>query len=139
MTLNFENNTIEMTKVESKEAGKPNTEKYFELLELRKQFPTFQIVIKNVRKKKSTFKGLDYNYMERYIKKHDKEDESIMKEFNLMRGYVDGKKNEFIDCATYGEIKAWFLLKFPEIEEYNKKVEELREATRIANEAKKAS
>lgn len=139
MTLNYEANTIEMTKAESKEAGKPNTEKYFELLELRKTFPTFRIVIKNTRKKKSTFKGLDYDYMERYIKKHDDDNESIMKEFNLMRGYVDGKKNEFIDYATYGEIKAWFLLKFPEIEAYNKEVEELRNATRKANEAKKAS
>ena len=64
---------------------------------------------------------------------------TIMKEFNLLRGFVDEKRNEFVDCATYGEIKTWFLLKFPEIEEYNKKVEELRIATRKANEERKAS
>ena len=139
MTINFENNTIEMTKTEAKEAGKYNTEKYLELKAIRSEFPTFRIVTKTTSKKRDTYKGLTYDYMARYIKKHDDENESVMKEFNVMRGYVDGKKNEFVDCATYGEIKAWFLLKFPEIEAYNKEVEELRKATRKANEAKKAS
>lgn len=139
MFANYEKMTIEMTKAEAKEAGKFNSEKYHELKQLRAENPTFRIVTINTRKKKSTFKGLDYNYMERYIKAHDDDKNTIMAEFNVMRGFVDGKKNEFVDCATYGEIKAWFLLKFPEIEEYNKKVEELRKATREANEAKKAS
>lgn len=139
MNIILEKQTIEMTKAEAKEAGKYNSEKYLELKDIRSEFPTFRIVTLNTRKKKSTFKGLDYNYMERYIKAHDDDKNTIMAEFNVMRGFVDGKKNEFVDCATYGEIKAWFLLKFPEIEEYNKKVEELRKATREANEAKKAS
>ena len=139
MNINFENNTIEMTKTEAKEAGKYNTEKYLELKAIRSEFPTFRIVTKTTSKKRDTYKGLTYDYMTRYIKKHDDENESIMKEFNVMRGYVDGEKNEFVDCATYGEVKAWFLLKFPEIEAYNKEVGELRKATREANEAKKAS
>lgn len=139
MFANYEKQIIEMTKAEAKEAGKFNTEKYNELKQLRTDNPTFRIVTVNTRKKKSTFKGLDYNYMERYIKAHDDEKKTIMAEFDLMRGFVDGKRNEFVDCATYGEIKTWFLLKFPEIEEYNKKVEELRNATRKANEERKAS
>ena len=139
MNINFEKQIIEMTKEEAKDAGKFNSPKYNELKEIRSEFPTFRIVTLNTRKKKSTYKGLDYNYMERYIKAHDDDKNSIMAEFNVMRGFVDGKRNEFVDCATYGEIKTWFLIKFPEIEEYNKKVEDLRIATRKANEERKAS
>ena len=139
MKIIFEKQIIEMTKAEAKEAGKYNSEMYHELKEIRSEFPNFRIVTLNNRKKKSAFKGLDYNYMERYIKAHDDDKNTIMKEFNLLRGFVDEKRNEFVDCATYGEIKTWFLLKFPEIEEYNKKVEELRIATRKANEKRKAS
>ena len=139
MNINFEKQIIEITKAEAKEAGKFNSEKYNELKEIRSEFPTFRIVTRNNRKKKSTYKGLDYDYMERYIKAHDDDKNSLMAEFNVMRGFVDGKRNEFVDCATYGEIKVWFLIKFPEIEEYNKKVEELRISTRKANEERKAS
>jgi len=75
----------------------------------------------------------------KYIKEHTEENDERREEFSQMSGYVDGKKIELAETATYGEVKAWFLLKFPEIEEYNKKVGELRKATREANEAKKAS
>ncbi len=146
MTINFEARTIEMTKVEAKEASKYNSEKYNELLEIRSQFPAFRIVTKSAPKKKDTFKGLTYEYMEKYIYKYanenkDKQErvQKIRAEFDILRGYVDGKKNEFVDAASYGEVKAWFLLQFPEIEEYNKKVDELRKANRAAIEAKKVA
>jgi len=139
MTINFENNTIEMTKAEAKEAGKYNSEKYLELKEIRSEFPTYRIVTKSTSKKRDTYKGLTYAYMMKYIKEHTEENDERREEFSQMSGYVDGKKIELAETATYGEVKAWFLLKFPEIEEYNKKVGELRKATREANEAKKAS
>lgn len=139
MTINYEKEIIEMTKAEAKEAGKYNSEKYNELKEIRSVFPTFRIVTKSTPKKRDTYKGLTYAYMIKYIEEHTKEDDVRRTEFSQMSGYVNAKKLALAETATYGEVKAWFLLKFPEIEEYNKKVEELREATRIANEAKKAS
>lgn len=48
MYANYERMTIEMTKSESKAAGKINTEEYMELKELRTQNPTFRIVIKTM-------------------------------------------------------------------------------------------
>lgn len=132
MTVNFERMTIVMTKAEAKDAGKFNSEKYNELLEIRSQFPNFRIVTKETPKKRDAYKGLTYEYMEKYIKDHAKEDQTIMDEFNTMRGYENGKKAEFVEVATYGEVKAWFLLKFPEISQYNDKVAELRAKTRKA-------
>lgn len=138
MTINFTDNTIVMSKAESKAAGKFNSNKYQELAGIRAQFPTYRIVIKSAHVKKETYKGLTYDYMEAYIKAHATND-SVMKEFNTLRGYADGQKQKFVVAAPYSEIKKWFLMKFPEIKEYSKKVDELRKKTRKAAEAKKAS
>ena len=132
MTLNYEAKAIEMTKTEAKEAGKPNTTTYNKLIELRTAFPTFEIIIKKTTRKKSTFKGLDYDYMERYMVSKKS---SLIEEFYTMRGYVDGVKNDFVESASFVEIKTWFLLNFPEIEEYNSKVEKLREENKRKVEA----
>ena len=139
MTINYENRTIEMTKTEAKEAGKYNSDKYNELKEIRKDFPDFRIVTKSSSRKRDTYKGLTYAYMLNYITKHAKEDDVRMKEFERLRGYEDGKKNELAEIATYGEVKAWFLLNFPEIEEYNKETEKLRKKIKEENENKKVA
>ena len=56
---------------------------------------------------------------------------------DLPESYVDGVKVAFAETATYGEVKAWFLLRFPEIEEYNNNVNSLRMKIKAENEAKK--
>ena len=140
MNINYEKQTIEMTKAEAKEAGKYNSEKYIELKEIRTDFPNFRIVTVNTPKKKDPYKGLTYTYMAKYIKTYTKDGDIRRTEFTQMSGYDEnGVKIVFAEKATYGEVRAWFLLKFPEIEEYNTKVAELRMATRAQNEAKKES
>lgn len=128
---------IEMTKTEAKAAGKPNTAEYNTLLELMKNFPGFQIEIVKSAKKGDRFKGLDYGYMENYIKSHD---ESKLEIFYELRGLdKDGKKVGMAAAATYGEIKMWFLTQFPEIEKMGEKVNKIIEETRKAREAMKAA
>ncbi len=139
MTINFEARTIEMTKAEAKEAGKYNSDKYNELVDIRSKFPTFRIVTKSAAKKRDTYKGLTYNYMEKYIAEHTKEDDVRRAEFDKLRGYADGKKNILAETASYGEVKVWFLMAFPEIEEYNNKVEELRNSIKEKNENRKTA
>lgn len=136
MNINFEARTIEMTKAEAKEAGRFNSEKYIELKEIRSEFPTFRIITKNAPKKKDTYKGLTYTYMAQYIETHTKSGDIRRTEFAQMSGYVNGVKIAFAETATYGEVKAWFLLRFPEIEEYNNTVETLRKKIKAENEAK---
>ena len=135
MNANLTTKTIELTKSEAKAAGKLGTDAFKALNELRAPFPEFQIEVKHASKKKSALKGLNYDYMKQYIKTHDA---SAMAEFDKLRGYEDGKKNELATTASFGEVKAWFLLKFPEIKQFNEEIEQLRETVRERNEAQKA-
>ena len=128
---------IEMTKTEAKAAGKPNTAEYNTLLELMKNFPGYQIEIVKSAKKVDRFKGLDYDYMEDYIRSHKSE---LLEIFYELRGLdKDGKKVGMAAAATYGEIKMWFLTQFPEIEKMGEKVNKIIEETRKAREAMKAA
>ena len=136
MKANLINKTIEMTKSEANKAGKIGSPKANELQSYLAAYPDFTIKVKE-EKKRSTFKGLDYDYMKKYIASHDDEEKTIMAEFNVLRGIVDGIENEFVDKAKFGEVKAWFLLKFPEIEKYNEDVEKLRQKIRKKNAEKK--
>ena len=79
MTINFKNNTIEITKTESKAASKFGSEAYRQLQEARRDYPTYTVVIKTTSKKSNEFKGFTYEYMEDYISKHDDDAHSIMK------------------------------------------------------------
>ena len=136
MNANLFSRKIEMTKTEAKAAGKPNTTEYNTLLELMKNFPGFQIeIVKSAAKKVDRFKGLDTNYMENYIKSHKPE---LLETFYELRGLdANGKKVELAAAATYGEIKMWFLIQFPEIEKLGENVNKIIEEARKAREAQK--
>jgi len=137
MNANLMSKKIEMTKTEAKAAGKPNTAEYNTLLELMNNFPGYQIEIVKSAKKVDRFKGLDYDYMEDYIRSHKSE---LLEIFYELRGLdKDGKKVGMAAAATYGEIKMWFLTQFPEIEKMGEKVNKIIEETRKAREAMKAA
>lgn len=121
--INEANRTIEVTKAFYKEASKFGTEEYKMLKEARNDFPTFRVVTKNAGKRNGTFKGLTIKYMKEYIEKHDTENKEIMKDFCILCGR--NEKWEIVDLAgtaTYGEIKAWFLKKYPVFNEYTEKI-----------------
>ena len=137
MNANLLTKKIEMTKTEAKAAGKPNTAEYNTLLELMKNFPGYQIEIVKSAKKVDRFKGLDYDYMEDYIKSHKSE---LLETFYELRGLdKDGKKVGMAATATYGEIKMWFLNQFPDIEKMAEKVNKIIDETRKARAAQKAA
>lgn len=123
MKANLINRTIEMTKNEAKTAGRITSDTYKELRQYQEAYPNFTIAIVATPKRKSQYKGLDYNFMEKYIEKCNKEDkEIIMNDFNTLRG-----KDENTESASYLDVRDWFLKKFPEIkaekEEQRKKIE----------------
>lgn len=140
MFANYEKKIIEMTKSESKAAGKVGTTEYETLKELRSENPTFRIVIK-ASKSRDNMKGLDTNYMERYIKAHDDEEHSILKEFYSLRGLDEnGKKIDFAPVAPYGTLKQWFLTYYPEVGKMSETVNEiLAKAQKKREEAKKTT
>lgn len=135
MNINYEKRTIEMTKNESKEAGRPNTEKFDELIKLRSIFPDFAIVVKEISTKRDTYEGLDYEYMESYIESHNNK-EANLKEFYTLRGLnEDGERDITLKEHKYGEIKMWFLDSFPEIEQFNAKTDEKLKAIKAKRAA----
>ena len=125
MAINFENSvrinpngTIEVTKSFDKAARRFGSEAYNALQQVRKDYPGFPVVVKSVRTKADHFKGLTYDFMEKYIASHDTEEEENMKMFNDLRGKSEEAELFGIEGVSYGEVKAWFLRTYPEIEAF---------------------
>ena len=121
MNANLMTKKIEMSKKEAKAAGKIGTPEFEELKSYMKEYPNFEILIKAPAKRKVEFRGLTYEYMMTYIKKHGDENGEIMAEFNDLialdkKNKVEGA--EHLEAAGYLDVKKWFLAKFPEIKEY---------------------
>ena len=135
MNANIGMKVIEMNKAEAKAAGRVGTEQFEELTALRAAYPGFRVVVK-VTKSKDSIKGLDTNYMVRYIKAHDDAENTILKEFYALRGMDEnGAKKELAQAVSYGELKMWFLATYPEVEKMNETVNAILEkakAKRIA-------
>ena len=127
ITINDKKMTIEMTKAVANRAKKFNTVEYKDLQMVRKDYPNYTVVIKTSTKKnnKNQFKGLTYNYMEKYIEAHDDDEQSIMNEYLDMRALSEDAQEAMADALSYGEIKAWFLDKYPQIKEFHTRRENL--------------
>ena len=115
MYANHENQTIEMSKTESREAGRKGTEKYAELKEYRSDFPTYKIVIKSVPAKKDPYKKLTYAYMEKFIITYHQD---LLDTFNEKRGIYHDEKHELATPEHYMDVRAWFLTACPEIKNF---------------------
>ena len=112
--INFNNNTIEITKAFAKKAANPTTEEFKELMELRKNLKGFEVVVKASAKKankKNSLKGLTYDFMRQYIERHDDDNSSHMVEFNK----ITVKNDDTLATKKYGEVKKWFLEQYPEV------------------------
>ena len=139
MYANYEKKTIEMTKNESKAAGKVGTPEFEELNALRAACPGFRLVVK-ASKSRDNMKGLDANYMEKYIKAHDDEEHTVLKEFYSLRGLDEnGKKMDFAPVAPYGTLKQWFLTYYPEVGKMNDTVAEILKKAEAKRQAAKAA
>ena len=117
MTANLMKKTIEMSANEAKKAGKIGTDEFKELHTYQEIYPTFTIDIKAPAKRKNEHKGLTYDYMRAYIKKHDGEDGNKMAQFLNLIGQDENGKIEDAEAAGYLDVRDWFLKQFPEIEE----------------------
>ena len=127
MTINYINETIELTNAEAKEAGIFNSTKYIELKEAKAD-TGYRVVVLPKKRNSDRLSGLTYTYMKVFIeKKGNDRTEELMNEFNKMRGCIDGKRDSIYEKNSYADVRAWFLEQFPEIEEFNNKVKAERE------------
>lgn len=120
--INRNARTIEVTKTFDKAASRFGTREYEALQQVRKDYPSFTIVVKSVRTKVDHFAGLTYNFMEKYIASHDNADER-MATFMDLRAKSEEAQAFGYGSLTYGEIKAWFFKNYPEIEAFQKRRE----------------
>ena len=122
ITVNYKTHTLELSRKFADAAAKYGTEEYKELQEVRRDYPGYKV---NVVKTKATktdkeqdiFKGLNYDYMEKYIKAHD-DDGSHMADFLILRGTSEDAVEALADSATYKEIRDWFLATYPAIKQF---------------------
>ena len=142
--INHKNNTIEMTKKFYNESCKYGTDEYKMLQEVRRDYPGYTPVVAKTKKSSEDtldiFKGLNLEYMELYIMKHDDEEQSIMAEFKMLRAEDDASKAAGAKSESYLMIRDWFLNKYPAFREFYEKrgkiVEELRQKKEEAKKAK---
>ncbi len=135
--INRKNNTIEITKAFNKMASIYGSDEYIMLREAKLDNPGFRVIVKSTKQKKETNKGLTYEYMEKYISKHD-EDGTIMAEYEMLRGLTPEAEEALTDSFSYNDMKEWFFIQFPEIAEFHQKREKVLDEIKKAREERKA-
>ena len=139
MYANIKAMVIEMNKAEAKAAGKLNSAEFTELSTLRAAYPGFRIVIKST-KSTDNMKGLTVAYMEKFIKAHDDENGTILMEFYTLRGLdKNGNKVDFAIPVPYGQLKVWFLSKYPTVGQTTETVNRIIEQAKKTREEQKAA
>lgn len=122
IVVNDKNRTIEMSKTFAKMAHQYGTAEYDDLQAVRKDYPRYREVIVKPSRKNDTFKGLNKSFMRQYIARHDDENKTTMNKFKKLIGEVKVNKDdgEIAMCASFFEVKKWFLATYPKIEQYVK-------------------
>ena len=123
-TIDHENKKIRLPKAFAKASGKYNSEEYKLLMEMKNDVPNYDVIVEEPKSKKprDNYKGLTYDYMERYIKEKPNH-EDILKEFNELRG-ISTEYEAIMKKTSYLKVKKWFLTTFPEIDEYKQERKE---------------
>ena len=120
ITINAKNRTIELTKTFATASQKFGSPEYNELKEARLDNPTFRVVTIVKKTARPKFKGLTYEYMEKYISTHDDEKKSIMSEYKGKRALTDEAKEALAVSASYNEIREWFFKKYLAVAQFHK-------------------
>ena len=117
MKLDHENRKIVMDRTFASKAELVGSEEYNLLQQCRRDYPTYLVTRKTIKKKATQehYRGLTYDYMKEYINKYDTEN----KEANL------ALLDEMIDISKchstfkrYPVIKQWFLDTYPDVKKF---------------------
>lgn len=107
MKINFSSKTIEVTKTFANKASRFGSEEYQMLRTTMLDLPDFKIMVKATKPARRSYtKSPTYEYMKNYISMHDEAD-TLMQEFRCL-----------LQGRSYGEIKKWFMTKFPEFDNF---------------------
>ena len=127
LKIDRENGLIVMDRTFAKLSENTRSEEYTHLQQVRKDYPTFQVVTRTIKKnpKKETYAGLTYDYMKFYIFNHEPAENrrNALAEFDelilISKCHAKAKR--------YPTIKKWFLEKYPEIVQFGMPAEAIEE------------
>lgn len=121
LTIDFVKGLIVMDRTFFKLASNTHTEEYTHLQQVRRDYPTYQVKVREIKKNtdKETYKGLTYEYMFRFLNAYH--DERDIKKLE--------KKIFISEChrIRYPKIKKWFLEEYPDVKDMWDENNELQE------------
>ena len=140
ITVSVRTHSLVLTKAFAAKAAIFGSDEYKMLQEARSDYPGYKVTVGKTKNKeqKNAFAGLDYDYMEKYIKAHDDDAQSIMNEYLMLRGESEEAKAIHAGSASFLEIRSWFLKTFPAIEAFYTKRTALLAKTAAKPETKAA-
>ncbi len=109
--INYEANTIEITKDFAKRASIRGTDEYKELLKWKNDYRDYKVVVRTASRRTSSESKLTFDKIEAYVKMHDADGEKL-KALNALKNEVKGEK---LHRTTFFEIKKWFYEQYPEL------------------------
>lgn len=109
--INHRAQTIELTKAFAKDAERFGSKSYKELNEARHEYPNYDIAILR-QKAKDSHKGLNLDFMKKYIEKNDK-DGKVKEVFEKC---TTTKKNKLVleNGISFFDLRDWFFVQYPE-------------------------
>ena len=118
LKLDHAKRTIVMDRTFAKYAANTMSQEYAHLQTVRQDYPEYQVVQRKIKrsKTKECYRGLNYEYMEEYIKIHGSKEECA-------KNLAEFKEQKLISLChstsrRYPTIKKWFLAKYPEVMEF---------------------
>lgn len=118
LKLDHAKRTIVMDRTFAKYAANTMSQEYAHLQTVRQDYPEYQVVQRKIKrsKTKECYRGLNYEYMEDYIKTHGSKEERT-------KNLAEFKEQKLISLChstsrRYPTIKKWFLAKYPEVMEF---------------------
>lgn len=112
LKIDHKNGKIIMDREFSIKSSTYGTQEYTHLQNARKDYPEYTVERKVIKKnsKKEAFKGLTYEYMEKYMNRY-----GVSKE--IWQEYEDVRFNVQCHSVRYPKVKKWFLSTFPDIKD----------------------
>ena len=113
ISINPKAHSIELSNNFAKAASLFGSDEYKQLQEARRDYPNYRVVtLKQKGTGKAEFAKLSFDFMDKYVKDHAKNDE-LKAEYRSLRGL-----DENGIAADYQIVKDWFLNTFPEFEKF---------------------
>ena len=108
INIDYINNSIVITKKFAKAAGILGSKEYNEMKQIRADYPTFQIVMKEIKKKegKKSYRNLTFDNMRAFIVELVGEDNPKVQNFDKVRELSKAQ------AGPYAYVKVWFLKNF---------------------------